>query len=526
MAQSKFIVLLGSDSSFFEELSNFHAQPGFESFKYANFRFKPGAIVDICTEFHPGVVYIDLAMVKDIDHVMREITYLRRNKDYVSTVFVAICPNKDFLNSHRYLQGSGIQLFYLKGSEPSRIFRDALYLAYHENIVFPNYAVARGINQRLQVGAVSTVSSINENTFTLETNLDYMTSDIGLRLPFFPDLTRSSFGIKEKTFSSSSNAYNFSYLMELPLADPWGDVTTDTVQEDTLDTWRSLNHHLLNSRPSRIKVLTKNKDLPKEIFSEYDHHKVHVNFSEDPMQEEWAYTTDIVFFDLSINPEHGDGLKKLTQMIQHLGTKHQVKPIIVMTSCSSKTQAMQKALDYTNVLCTEGALTSTLFWMLTNNFIHKKKKSDYPQHIFTGVSPEKMVDLKFEVLLTSLTEHELTFSTMAELPLNSLLHFNLPVAFTGTIVTKAESAEGRAGVFDYMVFVNAIDEEDLEILRQFVNQVIYRPLEDYGEESIAREYKKILANQTTSEPTEKIIETLDDDKSSSKINYGILKKLA
>lgn len=500
---------VGSDTDFSKDLSNYVIQFGFGNFKVNETAYLKGAIVRVISAFEPSIVFIDLTLIQGVKNLLDEVIYIKRNMALKKILMVAIFPDQIFMDENRVLLTSGFQFFFIKGAETISLFRDSFYIAFNTVSDFPAFARAKKINKNINVGVCATLYSISEASFILETDIDLPTDSINIKLPIFPDLTSVEYIIKDRSNVMVSYPMTTSYVIELPLAGPWTEVSTSFLQQDTLDTWKEFNSEMQAPEPAFIKLFSKNVDLVNEIFEFYDSSLMHLSFDDglnhqSLLDELTCRKPSLIFFECDTDADELD-LNKLNDLTSLISSVLDPVPIVVCTNTPSKTQAIQKLLNFPTILCFEKPLTGKIYSLLTNSFLEKRKGPDVlKDYIFKPPALNRALDVRFEVQLTSLSEHEITFYCTVPLPMYSLLHFTLPVEFVATIVPPIYELTHRGDSNQYMAFINGVDESGLELIRKFINQVIYNPLHDYRESTISQLLKNMkseMKNEETLAPS-------------------------
>ncbi len=484
------ISYFGSDPDFIQELRKFLSHPHHPG-ELECYPDTKGMLIRTCVKDRPGVVIIDVTDSTSNQEILEEVLFIKRNQPYRGILFVALFPDIDALERAKNYFTAGFNLFFVKGCESESLFRDCLYIAYEITGSFPAYAKAGKIDHSVMAQVHSTVRSISESSFILETDLELSQEDIQFTLPLFPDLRAKSFMVKgplkPKPFFTMLNSYE----VELPLANAWGGEDPElTLLPDTLETWNSLHQGFLKHEPLNIAVISDNEFLFEEIFQSVDHEKVRIHFYPSFSQE---VTTiyDLIFYDIEILPDESSGLDDLNNLTL-MAQSQTERPIIISTKNPSTTEATQKLLHYPSIVCATGPLTAPVLHKMSSNYF-TKRKSDLPEnYLFPLDSSERVVEIPQKVFITTLTEHEITFYGPAELPMFTLLQFQLPFKFSVILVPSLMRLPMREESTHYMGFVTAVDEKGLETLRKFINSIISQPLTDYGPEAMETYLKSLL----------------------------------
>ncbi|HXH75347.1 MAG TPA: hypothetical protein VNJ08_10305 [Bacteriovoracaceae bacterium] len=497
MNTTKHLAYFGSDPEFKNTLSDYVVNCGAGECRCEVSGYSKGNLIDLVTFHPPHVVFIDFQLIDCKKDLLNEVMYIKRNFAYRSILFVAIFPDKSSMEQNKYAMTAGFSLFFIKGTEIKSLLRDAFYIAFNAASDFPAFSRARKIDKNINAGFCSSLFSIGKNEFLLESDLDVPTKMLNFELSVFPELSARTFTIKSKSNYISNYPMTTSYELELPIASIWNRESDFLLHKNTLDSWKDINRELLVPLPVYIKIFNRNQKLAWEVFEFYDASNFQLSFSSNVQSSELAHELaskkpPLIFFEIDSGSEEGsfESLMSLSTIVSSVMDE---LPLIVCSNNPSTTQATQKLLNYSKIICFAQPLSGQIFSLLTKSFLEKRKKVDLSNYIFNVDSKVRPLNLEFEVGIMSLTEHEITFDCSVPLPMFSLVQFNLPVGFTATIVPPLYEVTSRENSYHYMGFITGIDEASLTVLRKFINQIIYCPLDDYSDASIAGLVKSMNA---------------------------------
>lgn len=491
MSVVKRVSYFGSDPDFSHELDAYIKNDGIRDFAVIKHTYSRGALIEICAKRFQDIVFIDISTIDKVEELIQEVLFIKRHSLLKKTLFVAEFANQSSLNENKNLLTSGFQLFFIKGTESKSFIRDSFYIAFGDNSEFKALTCAIKIDKEAWPSAYTTVSTIENNQIKIETDLDFSCTKFELKLPIFPDLRCDRFFFKDKNIQAPRFDMLNSMMLELPICDPHLESSSETLSESTLEAWKSLNSNLLKPVPINIKIISENTSLMNDLYSTFDPSLVNLSFqhdmNEEVFQEDFSrFEFPLIFFDLEITPGGKNHLSELEALVNCAITSSGIKPIIISTKNPSQSGAIQKLLNYSNILCDSNWLTAKVYTTLVQNYLKKKVGDEAPQKYLLPLNfPMRTLDVKFEVQITSLTEHEITFYSTMDIPMFTLLHFDLPINFVATVVPPLYELSNRPNSQQYMAFINGVDERDIEILRKFVNQIIYKPLPDFSAETIS-----------------------------------------
>lgn len=490
MNVQKTIIYIGTDEEFLKSVIAFSAKT--KDVVISSSVYGQGSISQMCIENLAHIVFIDFTSLdyEASEQLLEEIIFIKRLQQYKGILFVALLDEDEEKENYSYLFSSGFQLSFIKGCETDVLMRDSFYIGFGEKLGFPGFAKVRNINKDLEIGICSTICRISAGEILVETDLEPLEGELSFKLSLFPDLKNEKFKIKGKYAGSALYPMMTTYCLEYPFATAWETETEEHLHRDTVETWLDLNSDKLDRRLGFVKIVSKNMLLVSDFYKiQFD-----IPFFIDLVD---SYSTNqasdllcklplLIFFDFVDDIDSDDNLPVVASIIPIIKSLEGYDPIIVICNHASTGSALQKMFDYQFIMVTSNQLSVELFNSLTASFISKRlSKPGFLAHRFFAPSDKRRsVDVLYKFLVTSLTEHEITFYCDTELPMFTVMHFRVPLPFYATIVPTLASLDIKANCFHYMAIIHGIGENGLMKLRQFVNQIIYRPLEDFSEEHV------------------------------------------
>lgn len=523
------ICYFGNDLDFYQSLNNYCMdKKDLGEFSITSSIYQKGKLLEACTQNFPHIVFVDFTAMNTSSFEIEELIFIKKTKKFRKTLFVALWSDSTEMSKYKKLSISGFQLFYVKGNEPDSLFRDAFYLTFNHVMSFPRFAKAEKINKTTEITLFSELKSIEKNKFWINTDIETDHKVFRMKHTAFPDLTTEDFSVVSSLPIPSVFPTTMSYCLKLPVAGPWEDFSTSTIQADTVDTWFELNQENLLRKTEVIKVITTDYKLFHDVFKEFNRGTVEFDFCEevdvDSLHTELLTTRPpIIFLNTEVNLVEGNPLDSLQSLIQVVLNVPDYRPILVSCNTASKTPAIQKLFNYSKIICTENRLDNKTLFTLINSYLDKKKIEGDADALFFGPNDERRVlPLPVDIEITSLTEHEITFSTPTNLPLYTLLHFKLPVEFFAITIPPIEELPYTHESKHYMAFINGIGADELKVLRKFVNQIIYTPLKDFHPltiskvlsimDSVQKEDEVITEEQPVKKPLQEIkVSRLEND---------------
>jgi len=521
MKTIKNFLYLGSDDEFFERLQTNIKNCLNTGFQIKSSAYQQGILIELLTQSYPNIVYVDFTSLLDRETIFDEIIFIKRYKAFKSILFIAILGEAENKQEQLHLYSSGFQLGHIKGLEIENFIADCLYIGLEEQITVPKFAKAKDINKVLRVGVCSTLSKMTLDHFYIETDFETSADKLSLTLSMFPGLETKSFSVKyhKKTplFFPMLDFYKIKY----PYVGPWDEINNESLQEETVETWLELNHEKFDQKELFIKVICKNASLMKELFNLSTKLPHFIEFCEtinfDHFSDELALKkVPLLYFDLEDGENVENGMEAVANLINIINTFENINPIIIISNCLSKASALQKVYGYSNIVCLPNKLTLDTWSLFIMKFMEKVGNIEKSENFyFKNNTLDRAISVFIDINVTSLTEHEITFSSKVDLPMFSVLTLNLPLKCFVTIVPAFYELDKNVSGTHYLGFIHGISEEELNSLRKFINQIIYKPLTEFTTETVESilEQKEIERVQVEKEKgnigCERIIEEND-----------------
>jgi len=93
---------------------------------------------------------------------------------------------------------------------------------------------------------------------------------------------------------------------------------------------------------------------------------------------------------------------------------------------------------------------------------------------FNLADNRRIIEIKRNTTITSLTEHEITFLCDFEIPYYTTIKFDQPFELYVTVVPSTRQIDNQGSLKHYMGFIHTVSEVQLQTLRQFVNYLLFK----------------------------------------------------
>ena len=512
----KRLLYLGDDEEFFRNLERYALAYIKKNYETQMKTYESGALIDSLTQTCFNIVFIDFTTLNDRKSLFEELIFIKKVNKFKSILFGALLSDTSNVREQLLLYSSGFQLGYVKGADVEDFLADSFYIGLAEKMPMPTYAKARKINKELRVAGCSTLTSISIQNLKVESDIESDSDHLELEIPLFKDLERVEFKVKSHSTSRYVNLMTDNYVIEYPYVGPWDEVSIDTIQEETVESWLELNSERLVEKQYFLWVLSNRTEIYRSLLESmyslpfFIEANDKIDF-ETIKPDLMLKRPPLIFMDLE---EDGPtDIDSVSELVNNLRGLEQYKPVIVVLNNPSSASALQKVYGYDNIVCIPQPLSVDIFKLFVKTFLDKSKRPAVLDGLFFAASdPIRAIDVFLNVIVTSLSEHEITFLTKADLPMFTVLHLNLPIECFVTIIPSYFELEKSFTGKHYMGIIHGISEESKQSLRKLVNQMIYQPIKDFSYETIHAlliqkviEEKEVEPIAQAKEPKEEVI---------------------
>jgi hypothetical protein len=481
------ILFFSSDEHFFDRMDSHYSNfPSMKEIEVKRFNFKEELVVDKLKYFRPYAVIFDFSILpENLDLLFMKLNFLKKVPDYKSIPFIGLFPSKSELEEKSYLFSLGLNYPFIKGSDEKILFSDIHYMAFESETPFSKFAKAKLNNLAYEGKNISTIYGYTENSILVETDL--FTTEEKLRK------VSLDFSGEEKVLEvRSQNNYELgitgTYLYrsayEVPFLGPWDEPTENLILKDSYESWLEENDDLFKQKLGRALIVSNRPDdflLAGELtaLSNFDIYCTS-SFEETKAYLE-SYKFDLIFYrldkdedeDILKSENNFENLYRLTNSARNLGREDS---IFVAFNSPSRTEALRKALEYEQVMSVSEDLDKNRFFSLISVFENKGRKMSCETYCYAPFLKEASCFFHINMHISSITEHEITFFSEADLPMYSMLKIDVPSDLYLIVVPPITQLEIDKKGNHYMAFIVGQEESDAELLRTFVNRAIVKGL--------------------------------------------------
>lgn len=519
MPASRGILYLGEDFEFFKRLQAFAVTKKITLNEIFSAKYSTGALTNHCTEFYPSIVFVDFLFLEtQANAFFSELIFLKKIDTFKSILFVALFSNKQEQQDFSYIFTSGFQLSFIKGCEENILFSNSFNIGYGERNNHAQYVKAKNINLPMKLGFCSTLTAISNESFIIETDIAPIESVVSLKLDIFPELKAETFNIMHSKVSNNLFPMLETIILEYPFLGPWDTTLEDKIKKETIDDWIEVNSTQLEKHQIRIHVITKKQELIAPFFNSAKTLGIFLELQENfnidvtsTLDELSLKRPDLIFVDLEDYSDTDKSLEHFSNITNSIRSIENYRPIIIITNNDSKSEALQNIYGYKSLIVIPGPITVDIFKSFISKLLEKKTpdQSHLSLYYFSETNRQRSIDVNHQVIISSLSELEFSFYSLLEIPMFSVLHLTVPLDCYATVVPLASGLQKESRGWGYTAIIHGLSEDELTSLRKIVNQIIYKPLQEFTAEEvnmilIQKELLKV-APEATPKPDEKVI---------------------
>lgn len=485
----------------------------------------------------PNLVFIDFSLTETIsNHFHEDLLLIKGHEIFRPVLFVGLYRSKEQLKSFSSLISCGFIYHYVKGTEDVISFLDSYYICFDQTTPFPKYARARDINLNHHVSGFSSFVGINENEVIVETDYEFEDDFWRGSLDLYQEFQSKSFEVIKKYDYSGHYNHVWTYRLKIPFRGPWDDESDEFINKDTHETWMDFNKNdFFPQRPSvylidqNVLGLESAKKLKNSIP---EIHLIYKSGLDTEECEQFEVTKpQIIIFGLTKDEDEKTDYGPVSQVISYIRTTSSLRPILVIFSSSSTSEALGKAYNYNAIISIPAPYDHNLTQNMIDTFFKKRPpKNESSWMALSHNDLKRIAWTKVEIFITALTEHEITFFADPNIPYYSLIRFNVPITFYATIIPPLSYLEPHRRGEHYMAIINGVSDEDRRILRTFVNYIIKTPLiefigpKDLLERARMEQRQKVLHNHNE-EPSVTEEEKIEDLNHKLQERHSVVRKV-
>ncbi len=419
----------------------------------------------------------------------RLLFFLKINNLLKTKLTIAVVKSKQEIEEQRYFISLGINYFYIKSDILDNSFcQDIGNIGLSNNQSTQEYAKAKNIELAYIIMAPSHLSKINADYLTIEHNVDLPATDkVEVKFNLFEDFNASIFEVFDNVPMSEILRHKNQSVLAIPYSDSWDKIEDNSLFKDTVETWLESSHeHFIDNIFQFQAITSKNifTQVYKNILKENAIINVNniANLEIDQIKLKRPSVILVEFDDPDEKTTDEDQIdsKFLGGLITVIKKADFYVPTIIVFNCPSSSEAMRKAYDYSALMAYKHSINFKLVKELIDMFI-QKNKNNIGEQLFTKYHDQiTFCELKIPVEMISFTEHEVTFFSEHVIPIYTVIKIDAPCDLYLLTIPIGESPPVKLKHHFCRTIIHGVEEIDLELIRRFVNHVIFTPLTEFS----------------------------------------------
>ena len=216
----------------------------------------------------------------------------------------------------------------------------------------------------------------------------------------------------------------------------------------------------------------------------------------------------------SITLDQPTDINRLKKMIEQVKSLNLVNPFFVIFNIEIPTGELISELQYPSLIATTNPLDFELLKQIIESYEEKggrkithlkydQSREDIPKFIISKYDPRSygFFDLQFSV--KAISETDILFTCVDKIPLYTSFYVKYPVKMTVTVVPPKKNSRLAIEKGDYYGLISGLGESEIAGLRQFVNKLFFKELDEKKAEEKAKFKELNKEKSSKSESKEK-----------------------
>ncbi len=430
-------------------------------------------LIEHCYILRPHIIFMDASFASTL---AEEVRWIKTTPQFKDTLLAALCKDEQEASTSEILLTAGVHLFHLIATASECFFQDCFQIAFGIKIR-SQLPRAKNLETPGVMGFFSAIASVSKESFTLETDLELKDS-VTLKLPMSDTAIMEISGCTDGGLVSP---YMKTYVVKYPFSKPWETLTENSLQPETVETWIDLRENEFDKRKRHLCLFTQNESLIGSLAHKTSFCWYQI-FSRSAEAYGKLYQTrpGVIFYDLP--GLEGPDLNQLTDIMRAV-REIDSPPMIVIFGSKSDSYAMRKIFDYDYILSVPSRMDLQIFHSFEKVFLAKSTPKE-EQYFLRPDDSDRKICLEQSVILTSITERNVTFISMTEIPYFSVARIQFPISAYVTIIPLEGELPTIKRGYHYSAILHGMSEAGLAQLRKTVGQVIQKSITTLTRENL------------------------------------------
>ena len=482
---------------------------------------------------NPNIVIIDFSFKFDSLRLLARRLRLSLDSSKVTCVGVLNLPESAqgiivddelLISKEKIKQASLTQvpIIHYKGNDPQKIIFDAIYLNNKNTEMRGEYATYKNADVQIDAMYFSTLTHVLDDALIIESSISVKEDEtLLLHSDYIYPVDNKSFLVTKKNQDFLSTKFLYRYRLDINFKNHGGlnQVDSKILKNyiSSLDHSQSFSRLKLLMIQNELEVLTQIKEpinkypyLIRYLTKFSTNMKMVQNFRPHIISVELSDPVDLSKDDIDDKDASQEIVKdnitlnEVESLINIIKKLDGYQPVIEVFNCQKLTDDFKEKVDYPYLMNCTSSMSFDLLMKMLEIFNSKREIEDpfendplidSKEHPFSIYALSKESRLKHEIpiKITSLSEHEITFTTPIELPTRGVLFTESPVPFYFTVTEPIEPLERSRDGFHYFALINGISPSDGQELRNFVNTLFFKEKDEKKRQEL--EAFKVLNKQ-------------------------------
>ncbi len=468
---------VGDDVDFHREL---HAVLSASGIQARSMPYSESVLADAASEEALGLLIVDFTGLSNpLPPVLcRQLMLLRRSSAHALVPFAAVFADRAQRDALAHVHLLGFCLSYVKGGDTQLFLRDCIWLVNGEGRHLGEFATVRDLHLPYFLEGQAAVVEIESDRLCLDADVEDPPA-AGVRFAAFGEQCPVGWR-RQKEAVGVGRWHDTLHSLELELDYPgaWDEPNPHALLRDTLETW--LANNVGEPRTPAALFLGGGVGLLRCLMENTEQEGVRLYTAsswEEMLARTRALSPDLLFVETD-----GDGDSIWEVLGRELVQRPDWRPFIFLFRSAIPIEEARRLLGAERVWTLEQQLSWETVAPLLATYTRKHPSSSeggsprrLPLH-----DPDRLMRLRMPIIVTGLSEHEMTFLSSHELPLFTVLWLDRPVSCPVLVVPEFRELHRHPAGKHYQGILHGLDLEQGNALRAYVNAAIFHRPTEFG----------------------------------------------
>lgn len=409
--------------------------------------------------------------------------------------------------SIRYALLTQAHLIHFKGIDLKNIILDSMWMSCENKSAQVKYATKKGFELEVDSFVCSKLTHLTEESVILENSISIPENyKLKLRSGYYKLLNELTFEYESSMTELMKTGQEFRYKLRMLFSD--GEDKTRLVDKSIYKNWFISNNKFSEIKHTKLLIVQRKLNVLDQLKKPLQDYSFIIKYQtkfDDQLRVVKNYRPSIIAVEFDSIDDHEEmeddncidvlqdeeiknighnNIESLKILVNEVKKIESYEPIVVIFNNLSSGRAFKKAFDYKYLMSTPQKIDFSYIEKMVDLYEESKRavvekssdefiSSDGPPIPVHALELNSHISIYNKVILTSISEHEVTFYSSNQLSVHSLVRFTFPVSFLVTVVSPFVELEKKKGHFHYTGVINGVDEIGLRKIRKYVNELIF-----------------------------------------------------